>query len=164
MKNLSNNLRQIRKERDKTVKEVVDGTGIPMRTYQNYEYQEREISAGALLKLADFYGVSTDYLLGRPGALPPADPLAKLELSAMELYMLRSYLALDPDKRRNFFDGVVMSVNRDSSAQETDDSQQDAEAQTLSMAARGGDDHSGKQAIPGGINTLLDSPSTDDDL
>lgn len=145
-------------------KEVAEGAGIPYTTYIKYEYGEREIGVAALQKLADFYGVTTDYLLGRPGALPPADPLAKLELSAMELYMLKSYLALDPDKRRNFFDGVVVSVNRGNSAQEADDIQQDTDAQTLSMATRGGDDHSGKQAIPGGINTLLDSPSTDDDL
>ncbi len=35
------------------------------RTYQRYENAEREPDASALLALADFYEVSTDYLLGR---------------------------------------------------------------------------------------------------
>lgn len=35
------------------------------RTYQRYENAEREPDATALLALADYFGVTTDYLLGR---------------------------------------------------------------------------------------------------
>lgn len=157
-------LKNLRETSGESMSKAAEEIGIPKGTYASYEYGKREPNIEMITKIANHYKVTTDYLLGRPGALPPADPLAKLELSAMELYMLRSYLALDPDKRRNFFDGVVLSVNRGDSTQEADSAQQDTAAQTLSMAARGGDDHSGKQTIPGGINTLLDSPSTDDDL
>jgi len=65
MLNNSEQLKNIRKERKLTIRAVSDGAGIPIRTYQNYEYGEREISAEALYKLANFYGVTTDYLLGR---------------------------------------------------------------------------------------------------
>lgn len=61
----SKQLKKIRKEKKLTLQAVSNGAGIAPRTYQNYEYGQREISAGALYKLADFYGVTTDYLLGR---------------------------------------------------------------------------------------------------
>jgi len=68
MLNNSELLKKIRKERKLTIRAVSDGAGIPIRTYQNYEYGEREISAEALYKLANFYDVTTDYLLGRETA------------------------------------------------------------------------------------------------
>ena len=111
MKEKNNNLKSIRKEHGYTVKEVVDGTGIPMRTYQNYEYMEREIGAGALQKLADFYNVTTDYLLGRPDATPPVDALAQLSkdkaMSTLEEELLRKYMDLPHEARQ----AVVQFIN-----------------------------------------------------
>ena len=109
MKEKSNNLKIIRKDRGLTVKEVVDGTGIPMRTYQNYEYMEREIGAGALQKLADFYGVTTDYLLGRPEPdnQDPIDIIAKkYRLTSAQRGILAAYLYMDEKDRENLLDIV----------------------------------------------------------
>ena len=39
--------------------------GITDRYYQKYEYGKVKPSQANLIKLADFYDVSTDYLLGR---------------------------------------------------------------------------------------------------
>ena len=36
-----------------------------MRTYQYYEYGEREPQLSVLVRMADFYGVTLDYLVGR---------------------------------------------------------------------------------------------------
>ena len=58
-------LAEIRKSKKISQEQVATDLGITLRTYQNYEYGEREISAEALYKLANFYGVTTDYLLGR---------------------------------------------------------------------------------------------------
>lgn len=114
MKEKNNNLKGIRKERGLTVKEVVDGTGIPMRTYQNYEYMEREIGAGALQKLADFYGVSTDYLLGRPGAEPPKDPVDNLmTVDEMEADLMKRWIGLKPEARRAFLQVLRDIVHAD---------------------------------------------------
>lgn len=113
MKEKSNNLKSIRKERGLTVKEVVDGTGIPMRTYQNYEYMEREIGAGALQKLADFYGVTTDYLLGRE---PAKSPLDQLHIAEDEKSVLTGYLTLPNDVRAQILDTMLMLAQRASEA------------------------------------------------
>lgn len=41
--------------------------------YQRYESGEREIPAWALLKLADYYHTSTDYILGRTDRRDPIE-------------------------------------------------------------------------------------------
>lgn len=134
MKEKSNNLKSIRKERGLTVKEVVDGTGIPMRTYQNYEYMEREIGAGALQKLADFYGVTTDYLLGRPDAKAPADPIDKLmTVDEMEKDLLREWLGLDEASRKAFLD-VLRKIVADDQKRQAEDSR--SKIMTVKEAAR----------------------------
>ena len=111
-----NNLKKIRKERGLTAKEVVEGAGIPMRTYQNYEYMEREIGAGALQKLADFYGVSTDYLLGRES---PGSEITKLvekaDVKCLEEILIREYLSL-PNRQRE----AVLDFLRNAIRQEAD--------------------------------------------
>lgn len=38
--------------------------GLPQKTYCNYERDEREPNSTVLVKLALYYGVSVDYLLG----------------------------------------------------------------------------------------------------
>lgn len=38
--------------------------GCSQQVYSNYELGQRDIPTDILIKLADFYGVSTDYLLG----------------------------------------------------------------------------------------------------
>lgn len=39
--------------------------GVSVTQYQNYEYGKHEPTASVLIALADFYGVSLDYLCGR---------------------------------------------------------------------------------------------------
>ena len=48
----------------KTKKEVADALGMPYNTYSNYESNLREPNSAVLIKIADFYNVSIDYLLG----------------------------------------------------------------------------------------------------
>ena len=49
-----------------SLQELSDATGIPSSTLGNYEKDENvDMSLGNLLTLADFYQVSTDYLLCR---------------------------------------------------------------------------------------------------
>ena len=39
--------------------------GLALNTYVRYERGEREPTASVLVRIADFYNVTTDYLLGR---------------------------------------------------------------------------------------------------
>ena len=65
MSYLSDRLCEMRKERKQSRKEVSDALGIAERSYQRYENAEREPTASVLVKMADYYGLTTDYLLGR---------------------------------------------------------------------------------------------------
>lgn len=65
MASLSDNLFALRKEKHLTQEEVSEGAGIVLRSYRRYEMGEREPVASTLVKLADFYGVTIDYLVGR---------------------------------------------------------------------------------------------------
>lgn len=58
-------LRQLREERNLYQKEVAAAVGLSRNSITKYEAGERIPSRAALEKLADFYGVSADYLLGR---------------------------------------------------------------------------------------------------
>ena len=58
-------MRDLREDRDLKQKEVAAVLGIDQRVYSNYETGKRDIPLRLLVKLADFYHTSTDYLLGR---------------------------------------------------------------------------------------------------
>lgn len=56
-------LKQLRGE--KTQEKVADDLGLSRRAYSSYETGDREPPKDVLIKLADYFGVSVDYLLER---------------------------------------------------------------------------------------------------
>ena len=57
-------MRDLREDHDKTQQEIAELLNMHRSVYRRYESGEREIPVWALIKLADYYRVSTDYLLG----------------------------------------------------------------------------------------------------
>lgn len=62
---LAQRLKQCRKEKGLTQWEVATYCDITEKAYQNYEIMSREPKLEILLRIADFYAVSLDYLVGR---------------------------------------------------------------------------------------------------
>ena len=62
---LSKRLKACRKEKGVTQIQVATYCDITEKAYQNYELMTREPKLEILLKSAEFYGVSVDYLVGR---------------------------------------------------------------------------------------------------
>ena len=58
-------LKDLRVDNDLVQKQVADVLKIDQRVYSNYETGKREIPTRFVIKLADFYKTSTDYILGR---------------------------------------------------------------------------------------------------
>lgn len=58
-------LQELRKEKKVPQKELAERLGISVRAYHYYEEGKRYPDFQGLLTLADFYGVSLDYLVGR---------------------------------------------------------------------------------------------------
>ena len=57
-------LKDLREDNDLKQKEIAAFRGIDQRVYSNYETGKREIPVHLLLKLAEYYHTSTDYILG----------------------------------------------------------------------------------------------------
>ncbi|MCL2569491.1 MAG: helix-turn-helix domain-containing protein [Oscillospiraceae bacterium] len=64
MASFSDRVKELRKTRNMTQRQMADALGITERSYQRYE-AENNPNNETLIKLADFFEVSTDYLLGR---------------------------------------------------------------------------------------------------
>lgn len=58
-------LRDLREDRDLNQTEVARMLGMSQTGYSKYETGENDIPTIVLIKLADFYDTSIDYLLGR---------------------------------------------------------------------------------------------------
>ena len=57
-------IRALREDNDLTQERVGRAINVPQRTYAYYESGERMVPPQVLCALAEFYGVSVDYLLG----------------------------------------------------------------------------------------------------
>ena len=58
-------IRDLREDHDKTQKEIAALLNMQLTVYQRYERGERELPLWAAIKLADYYKVTLDYLVGR---------------------------------------------------------------------------------------------------
>lgn len=58
-------IRDLREDKDLSQKQIAQMLGMSQTGYSKYETGENDIPTHILIKLADFYGTSIDYLLGR---------------------------------------------------------------------------------------------------
>ncbi|MCL2225244.1 MAG: helix-turn-helix domain-containing protein [Defluviitaleaceae bacterium] len=84
----SSKIAKIRKQKKLMQSDVAQYLNITQQTYSAYETGRSQMSYEMLCMLADFYEVSTDYLLGRTDAVPSF-------LSDSEREMLNKFRALD---------------------------------------------------------------------
>ena len=71
MSEFPNRLRELRKAKGLSQKALAEAVGMSDTGIQNYELETRTPNADVIIKLADFFNVSTDYLLGRTGCKAP---------------------------------------------------------------------------------------------
>lgn len=57
-------IRDLREDSDLTQKEIAEILGMSQTGYSKYETGENDIPTEVLIKLAEYYHTSTDYLLG----------------------------------------------------------------------------------------------------
>lgn len=62
---LTERLSRLRIAKKRTHQDLADYLGITRQAYSNYESGKRDVDTSTLNKLADYYDVSIDYLLGR---------------------------------------------------------------------------------------------------
>lgn len=87
---MKNRIRDLREDRDLRQIDVANATGIDQKTLSNYETGKTNPDSYSIIKLADFFGVSADYLLGYSGlnirsSADIAEMLEKIESDIREL-------------------------------------------------------------------------------
>ena len=65
------NIRNLRIDGGYTQRQIAEYLGVSQNTYSQYEIGVLNYSVDVLMKLADFYGVSVDYLLDRTNEKKP---------------------------------------------------------------------------------------------
>lgn len=68
-----NNLKNLRKSKGLTQTEIAKFIGITQNSYSYWENDKVKIDNASIVKLADFFGVSVDYLLGRESIITDDD-------------------------------------------------------------------------------------------
>ena len=77
-------IKELREDRDLRQADVAAATGIDQRTLSNYETGKTNPDSFAIIKLAEFFGVSCDYLLGVNDVSVPNKATLKKELNEIK--------------------------------------------------------------------------------
>ncbi len=64
MEMIKNRIRDLREDLDLRQIDVASATGIDQKTLSNYETGKTNPDSYSVIRLAEFFGVTTDYLLG----------------------------------------------------------------------------------------------------
>lgn len=96
---IGNRLKELRTAKALTIQQLCEQIGINHNTYAKYERNERDVSTETLSMLADFYGVTTDYLLGRE---EQPNPLATLNIKVNNDKFIETFQSL-PDYAKEIF-------------------------------------------------------------
>ncbi len=94
-------LRELRKERNLRQKDVAEQIGVCTQSYGYYENGINKPDPETLIKLADFFGCSIDYLLGREddlGHLVSRQGIGE-QLTSTEKQLLDGFRRLDQTHR-----------------------------------------------------------------
>jgi len=100
-------LKSLRQKEGITQAEAAERLGVSLSSYQKYERDKGSImpSLDVLMKIADIYKVTIDYLVGRE---PAPNPFADLGLDeAGEQEMLKQYMSFEPEVRAMLMDVLI---------------------------------------------------------
>lgn len=91
-----NRIRELRENASLRQIDVAKATGIDQKTLSNYETGKTNPDSYSLIQLADFFGVSIDYLVGRIDALQTSidktEIYKKIDMIKQELNDIKKYL------------------------------------------------------------------------
>ena len=98
-------LRELRIAKDLTQAQVADGINCTPAAYNRYETGERQPPIDALTKLADYFGVSLDYLVGRA-------PIRDSALSNYEIEFIKKLRSVPDSVREDAMDFLDIKIRK----------------------------------------------------
>lgn len=114
-------IRKLREDRELKQDALAKYLGVVQQTYSNYEKGHSSLSLDYLAKLAEFYQVSADYLLGLTTFEKRAESLEKPYVPGKTLGEVSSaLLLLSPERRRQLIDylGYLVSKQKEDSTKQ----------------------------------------------
>ena len=105
-------IRDLREDSDLTQDQLCRKLGMHKTTYTNYEQGKHTVPLDFAVTLADFYGVSLDYIAGRTNFPQGA---AKPELKADELRLLEHFRELS-ERSKGRVEQLAMQLYEDARA------------------------------------------------
>ena len=144
---INERLKQLRTARGLSQNEMADILEVSLSSYQKYEREKNSVtpSLDVLMRIADYYKVSVDYLLGRSTDTPPLSQLAsQFNMSALEREIVDTYLTLPEivrDSLMDFLEKAVAKAQTESKAEAekaltTPVEQSEPEVAEVAVAAR----------------------------
>lgn len=100
-------LQKLRKSRNLTQEEISDIIGVKLSTYQKYERDVISPPYDTLIKIAKYYNVSTDYLLGLQ---EQPNPLAMLNIRINDDKFIETYSQL-PEYAKQIFVDIMIKLS-----------------------------------------------------
>ena len=64
-------LRDLREDKDLSIRELAEKLHIKRTTYHNYENEKMKLTVDLVIKIAEFYNVSLDYIAGFTDTISP---------------------------------------------------------------------------------------------
>lgn len=95
------NMKLLRKQKGETLEEMARNLGTSQQVLSRYERGERQPDFEMLLKFADYFGVSVDYLIGRTGASSAPFGTSASPLNEEEYELLKNFRLLNESSRNN---------------------------------------------------------------
>lgn len=128
---MKNNIKAAREKQGLTQQECADLFDVKLRAWQTYEQGVSEPKFEVLCKIADVFGVTTDYLLGRE---PTPDPFADLNLNKeSETNVIDKYMSLPPNIRTCLMD-VLLQLADAAKQRQNAPSEDDTQCSKLSIS------------------------------
>ncbi len=98
-------IKELRKEEGKTQREIAAAIGVSAQVFRNYEIGRNQPSIEMLIKIADYFLVSVDYLIGRSDDLGIISFRAEEEtLTEGERKILHRYRKLDESRKESLIE------------------------------------------------------------
>ena len=94
------NLRNLREKYNLTQQQIADELGIQRPTYSRYEKGERQPNYNLLIKIADYFNISVDYLLGKEENSQSLDE----QLSEIEIALYSEVKELTDEQKQDILD------------------------------------------------------------
>lgn len=78
-----NRLRFLRNEKGESLEKIAKFLNVTIQTISNYETEKRDMTPDTILKLSEYFEVSTDYLLGKSDIRTPNSQIDNILNEAM---------------------------------------------------------------------------------